>query len=320
MIIVTGAAGFIGSCFLEKLNREGIDDIVAVDRLDDSDKWRGLANKRIQDYLDKDELFERVRSNRLPRVRQIVHMGACSSTTCTDARFVMDNNYAYSRELALWAFRHKIPFLYASSAATYGDGELGFDDDPALLARLRPLNIYGYSKHLFDLWIQAHGHARRATGLKFFNVFGPNEYHKGDMASVLCRRFDEIVAGGDFRLFKSYRAGYGDGEQKRDFIYVKDAIEAMFFFVVHPGKTGLYNLGTGAARSWNDLAKALFAALGQKPRISYIEMPQELRGRYQYFTQAKMERLRKAGFTAPFRSLEESVADYAGYLKGKTYL
>ncbi|QAT16399.1 ADP-glyceromanno-heptose 6-epimerase [Candidatus Velamenicoccus archaeovorus] len=320
MIIVTGAAGFIGSCFLEKLNREGIDDIVAVDRLDGSDKWRGLANKRIQDYLDKDDLLERIRSNRMPRVRQIVHMGACSSTTCTDARYVMDNNFAYSRELALWAFRRKVPFLYASSAATYGDGELGFDDDPALLTRLRPLNIYGYSKHLFDLWIRAHGYSRRATGLKFFNVFGPNEYHKGDMASVLCRRFDEIMAGGDFRLFKSYRADYKDGEQKRDFIYVKDAVEAMFFFIVHPGKTGLYNLGTGEARSWNDLAKALFAALGQKPRIFYIDMPEELRGRYQYFTQARMDRLRKAGFKTSFRSLEESVADYAGYLKGKTYL
>ncbi|MDD5020285.1 MAG: ADP-glyceromanno-heptose 6-epimerase, partial [Candidatus Omnitrophica bacterium] len=259
MIIVTGAAGFIGSCFLEKLNREGIDDIVAVDRLDDSDKWRGLANKRIQDYLDKDELLDRIRSNRLPRVRQIVHMGACSSTTCTDARYVMDNNYAYSRELAQGAFRRKVPFLYASSAATYGDGERGFDDDPALLTSLRPLNIYGYSKHLFDLWIRANGHARRATGLKFFNVFGPNEYHKGEMASVLCRRFDEIAAGGEFRLFKSYRTGYKDGEQKRDFIYVKDAVEAMFFFVVHPDKTGLFNLGTGEARSWNDLAKALFA-------------------------------------------------------------
>jgi ADP-L-glycero-D-manno-heptose 6-epimerase len=320
MIIVTGAAGFIGSCFLEKLNREGIDDIVAVDRLDDSDKWRGLANKRIQDYLDKDELLGRIRSNRLPRVRQIVHMGACSSTTCTDARFVMDNNFAYSRELALWAFRRKVPFLYASSAATYGDGEMGFDDDPALLTRLRPLNIYGYSKHLFDLWIQGNNYTRKATGLKFFNVFGPNEYHKGEMASVLCRRFDEVAAGGDFRLFKSYRPDYKDGEQKRDFIYVKDAVEAMFFFVVHPGKTGLYNLGTGEARSWNDLAKALFAALGQKPRISYIDMPQEIRGRYQYFTEARIERLRKTGFTVPFRSLEESVADYVGYLKDKKYL
>ncbi|MEA3489824.1 MAG: ADP-glyceromanno-heptose 6-epimerase [Candidatus Omnitrophota bacterium] len=320
MIILTGGAGFIGSCFLRKLNEEGIDDVIVVDHLDDSGKWRNLAGKRFRDYVQKDDFLRMVDNDKLPRPEFVVHMGACSSTTLTDAGYFIKNNYEYSKVLAEWAMNRKVPFLYASSAATYGDGGSGYSDSDENTRRLRPLNMYGYSKHLFDLWILNNGFSDKVTGLKFFNVFGPNEYHKGEMMSVICKAFSRVRDEGKIRLFKSYRDDYADGEQKRDFIYVKDAVNVMYDLFRDPARTGIFNLGTGQARSWNDLARAMFAALGKDPDIEYIEMPESLREKYQYFTQADMTKLMEAGCDLEFRTLEESVKDYVGYLEKEEYL
>ncbi|MCK4852537.1 MAG: ADP-glyceromanno-heptose 6-epimerase [Candidatus Omnitrophica bacterium] len=320
MIILTGGAGFIGSCFLWKLNQEGMDDIIVVDHLDGTDKWRNLVGKRFRDYIQKDDFLRLVEGNKLPEPGHIVHMGACSSTTLTDAGHFIRNNYEYSKTLAKWALAHRAPFMYASSAATYGGGEYGYDDGNATSRILRPLNMYGYSKQLFDLWVLNNGFGDMVTGFKFFNVFGPNEYHKGDMRSVICKNFRDVMANGRIRLFRSYRDDYADGEQKRDFVYVKDAVEVMYSFFLKPEKTGIFNLGTGAARSWNDVAKAMFSALGKKADIEYIEMPEHLRPRYQYFTQAEMSGVREAGIRHEFRTLEDSVKDYAGYLRERDYL
>lgn len=320
MVILTGGAGFIGSCFLWKLNQEGIDNIIVVDYLDETDKWRNLLGKRFHDYIQKDDFLRLVNENKLPKPGHIIHMGACSSTTLTDADYFIRNNYEYSKTLANWAFLHKAPFMYASSGATYGDGSSGYDDSNDTTYSLRPLNMYGYSKHLFDLWILNSGFENMATGIKFFNVFGPNEYHKGEMMSVICKNFTEVRDKGRIRLFKSYRDDYADGEQKRDFIYVKDAIEVMYYFFRNPDKTGIFNLGTGVARSWNDVAGAMFSALGKRSGIEYIEMPEYLRPKYQYFTQAEMSKLRSAGCSHKFQSLEDSVKDYVKYLDNKEYL
>ncbi len=320
MIIVTGAAGFIGSCFLWKLNKEGISDVIIVDDINAPDKQKNLSGKRYLKYLHKDEFLQRVKEDSLSGVECLIHMGACTSTTMTDFSYLMSNNYEYSKTLAQWALGHNVPFIYASSAATYGDGSFGYDDSNENTLRLKPLNLYGQSKHLFDLWVIENGYDNKFIGLKFFNVFGPNEYHKGQMASVVYRNFHEVSKGNPMRLFKSYKPEYKDGEQKRDFIYVKDVIEAMYYFFIHPEKSGIFNLGTGQARTWNDLAKALFSAIGKEPRIEYIEMPEHLRNKYQYFTQAKVEKLKAAGFHCRFTSLEEAVKDYAGYLKTDSYL
>ncbi len=320
MVILTGGAGFIGSCFLWKLNQEGIDDIIVVDHLDDTDKWRNLPGKRFHDYIQKDDFLCLVKENKLPKPRHIIHMGACSSTTLTDADYFIRNNYEYSKTLAKWAFIHKAPFMYASSGATYGDGSAGYSDGNDTTYSLHPLNMYGYSKQLFDLWVLNNGFENMATGIKFFNVFGPNEYHKRDMMSVICKNFREVRDQGRIRLFKSYRDDYADGEQKRDFIYVKDAIEVMYFFFRNPDRTGIFNLGTGVARSWNDVAGAMFSALGKRPCIDYIEMPGYLRPKYQYFTQAEMSKLRGVGCEHELQPLEASVKDYVKYLDKKEYL
>jgi ADP-L-glycero-D-manno-heptose 6-epimerase len=305
---------------LWKLNQEGIADIIVVDHLHQSEKWRNLLGKRCRDYIQKNDFLRLVEENRLSRPGYVVHMGACSSTTFTDADYFIKNNYEYSKTLAKWAFRHKAPFLYASSGATYGDGRFGYDDSNETTYKLRPLNMYGYSKQLFDLWVLNNGFENRATGIKFFNVFGPNEYHKGEMMSVVGKRFNEVRDKGRIRLFKSYRQDYADGEQKRDFVYVKDAVEVMYYLFDNPAKTGIFNLGTGTARSWNDLAQAMFAALDKEPAIEYIEMPEGLRPKYQYFTRAKIEKLRTAGCGFKFHSLEDSVKDYTRYLKDGEYL
>jgi ADP-L-glycero-D-manno-heptose 6-epimerase len=222
--------------------------------------------------------------------------------------------------LALWAFEQGIPFIYASSAATYGDGEQGYDDDASKLYNYKPLNMYGYSKHLFDLWLLNSGYITKATGLKFFNVFGPNEYHKGDMRSVICKNYEAVAQKGVLKLFKSYKPDFADGGQKRDFVYIKDVVDAMYFLLENPSLTGIFNLGTGKARAWNDIAKAMFAFSGKKENIEYIDMPENLKEKYQYFTQAKMDRLVEAGYKKPFMELEESVKDYCGYLKAGEYL
>jgi ADP-L-glycero-D-manno-heptose 6-epimerase len=320
MIILTGGAGFIGSCFLAKLNSQGIEDIIVVDNFDDSGKWRNLLNKRFLDFIPKDKFLKLLENDRLRLPQHIIHLGACSSTLVTDYGYLMSNNYEYSRKLGVWAFEHKVPFIYASSAATYGDGSFGYDDSDKNTLRLKPLNIYGQSKQFFDLWLLKNGNVSQAVGLKFFNVFGPNEYHKAEMMSVICRRFAELKSGLPMRLFKSYSAQYQDGEQKRDFIYVKDAVEVMYFFYKNPQIRGIYNLGTGIARSWNDLAKAMFSALKMKTKIKYIEMPPEIKDKYQYFTQANILKLRSCGCQYRFGTLEETVKDYTAYLDSKTYI
>lgn len=315
MIILTGGAGFIGSAYLRRLNDEGIKDVIVVDHLDATDKWKNLRDKKFLDYFQKDDFIALVTSGGAPRPKQVIHIGACSSTTETDGAYFIKNNYEYSKTLAEWALENKAYFMYASSAATYGDGEQGYSDDPKKIPDLKPLNMYGYSKQLFDLWVINNKLYNRVTGLKFFNVFGPNEYHKGDMMSVICKAFPGIQAEGKMRLFKSYKNEYPDGGQKRDFVYIKDVVDVMYWLMKHPGKTGIFNLGTGMARSWNDLANAIFDAMGKKPRIEYIEMPDHLKPKYQYFTQADMTRLAKAGCRHKFMTLEESVKDYAGYLR-----
>ncbi|MFC1804389.1 ADP-glyceromanno-heptose 6-epimerase [Candidatus Omnitrophota bacterium] len=320
MIVLTGGAGFIGSCFLWKLNLEGIDDVVVVDDLNNKDKKLNLAGKRYREYLHKDEFLRRVKANDFPIPEHIIHMGACSSTVLTDENYYIKNNYEYSRALAVWASACGAHFLYASSGATYGNGEFGFDDNDESTRKLQPLNYYGKYKHLFDLWVLDQFLKDKVTGLKFFNVFGPNEYHKKEMRSVVCKKFPEVRDEGRIRLFKSYDPGYKDGEQKRDFIYVKDAVEVMYYFFEHPDKSGIFNLGTGKAHSWNELAEAMFSALGKEPRIEYIEMPDYLQGRYQYFTEAKIEKLKDAGCRYKFRSLKDSVKDYTQYLLKDAHL
>ncbi|MDD5131979.1 MAG: ADP-glyceromanno-heptose 6-epimerase [bacterium] len=319
MIVLTGGAGFIGSGFLWKLNQAGIKDILVVDNLAATEKWRNLAGKSFIDYIHKDKFLSLIESNKAPKPKKVIHLGACSSTTLQDADYFISNNYEYSKKIALWALRHKASFLYASSAATYGAGEYGYQDDQATTFKLRPLNMYGYSKQLFDLWVYHHKLEKKVTGIKFFNVFGPNEYHKGEMMSLVCKRFREVKATGTMKLFKSYRNDVPAGEQKRDFIYIKDAVEMMYFLFANPAKTGIFNMGTGEARSWNDVARSLFKALGIQGKIEYIDMPEILQEKYQYFTQANMDKLLKQK-KYRCRALEDSVKDYAQYLEKNLYL
>lgn len=320
MIILTGGAGFIGSCLLWKLNQKNIRDIIIVDDLDNSDKWLNLRGKQFLDYLQKEEIWDFLGKINSKKIKKIIHLGAFTSTVSKDALYFLQNNYRYSQRLAIWAEEHGVKFIYASSAATYGNGELGYDDDEKILPSLKPLNIYAYSKHLFDLWVLQKGLFKKFLGIKFFNVFGPNEYHKGEMMSLVGKYFREIKDGQPLRLFKSYRPDYPDGEQKRDFVYVKDVVEVMYYFYQHPKISGIFNLGSGQARSWNDLALALFSALRQSPRIEYVDMPSFLREQYQYFTQAKMDKLRRVGCRHRFMSLEEAVRDYVNYLQNHSYL
>jgi len=311
MIIVTGGAGFIGSAFVWKLNQEGIEDIVIVDQLGSDDKWKNLVNLRFADYIHKDEFMNLVLADEVPfEASAVIHMGACSSTTERDADYLWENNYLYSRELAEWALRHNARFIYASSAATYGDGSLSFSDDHEKINQLKPINMYGYSKQIFDLWVLKNKLEDKMVGIKFFNVFGPNEYHKGDMTSVIYKAFNQIRETGKMRLFKSYRKEYPDGGQMRDFIYVKDCLNVMWWFLKNPEVKGIYNLGTGKARTWKDLIKAVFASLERKANIQYIEMPVALRNQYQYFTEAQMNKLKSAGCPVTFAPLEETVRDY----------
>jgi ADP-L-glycero-D-manno-heptose 6-epimerase len=316
VIVVTGGAGFIGSAFIWRLNKEGIEDIIVVDRLGCTEKWKNLVSLKYADYLHKDTFLSMVTDDSLPfSVDAVIHMGACSSTTERDADYLMENNYRYSRRLAQWAISKGIRFIYASSAATYGSGVDGFSDDDRTSMALRPVNMYGYSKQLFDLWILRGGFEKHVTGLKFFNVYGPNEYHKGEMRSVIHKSFGQIVEKGKVSLFKSHRPEYTDGGQKRDFVYVKDCVEVMRWLLEHRTVTGIFNLGTGRSRTWNDLVTAVFSAMHRTPEIEYIPMPDSLQAHYQYFTEARMEKLKTTGCDMRFSSLEEGVADYVeGYL------
>jgi ADP-L-glycero-D-manno-heptose 6-epimerase len=322
MIIVTGGAGFIGSALIAALNKRQISDILVVDQLGTDQKWKNLRNLAFADYVEKDDFLEMVVENRLDFPTEAVfHLGACSDTTETNASYLIKNNYEYSKLLAQWATADNIRFIYASSAATYGDGSAGFSDDEEKIGELRPLNMYGYSKHLFDLWAKRAGLLKKIVGLKYFNVFGPNEYHKGDMRSFVIRAFEQIKATGKVCLFKSYRPKFKDGGQMRDFIYVKDAVDMTLFFYDNPQIGGLFNIGTAKARTWNDLVKAVFAAMDKKPSIEYIEMPESIRNQYQYFTEADIAKLRKAGYKQETTSLEDAVKDYIqNYLQKDGYL
>lgn len=316
-IVVTGGAGFIGSAFLARLNEEGITRIIIVDELGTSDRWKNIAKHRYLDFVHKDEFLVHAERGSLSKeITAIVHMGACSSTTERDADYLMKNNYRYTRVLAEYSLCHNVRFVYASSAATYGSGERGYSDDHGSLEELRPLNMYGYSKYLFDAIALREGYLAKIAGIKFFNVYGPNEYHKEEMRSVVQKSWEQVNKDGKVRLFKSYKAEFGDGEQKRDFIYVKDCCDVILWLLRDRSVNGIFNLGTGEARSWNDLVRAVFSALGKKPSIEYIEMPEALRDQYQYFTEAKMGKLRKAGYTKQFTTLEDGVKDYvSNYLE-----
>ena len=311
MIVVTGGAGFIGSCFVWKLNQMGIDDILVVDHLRENDKWKNLIGKKFNDYLDKESFINLCGDGCFDNtIKTIVHIGACSATTETDTNYLMENNYQYTKHLAEYCLVKDIKFFFASSAATYGDGELGFSDEDETTPNFRPLNMYGYSKHLFDLWTLKNELQDKLTGFKFFNVFGPNEYHKDSMRSLVHKAFPDARDKHKIRLFKSYNPEYSDGGQTRDFVYVKDVLNVMAYFLEHPDIGGIYNIGTGKAQSWNDLANAVFDALNIKGEIKYVDMPDELKDKYQYFTEADLTKLRRAGCNYEFMPLKDSIADY----------
>ena len=310
-IVVTGGAGLIGSNIVAELNRRGETDILVVDDLRHDERWKNLRGLSFADCWHKDRFREAFRNDAgLPSIRTVYHLGACSTTTETDANYLLDNNYLYTQELCKWALRNEVRFIYASSAATYGDGAKGYSDDDALTPELRPLNMYAMSKQLFDMWALRNGILSSVAGLKYFNVFGPGEDHKGDMCSVVNKAYRQIQEDGVVKLFKSYRTDYADGGQLRDFVYVKDAVDLTLFFGEPDAPSGLFNCGTGIARSWNDLVKSVFRAMNIEPQIEYINMPDHLRGKYQYFTQADTSKLRAAGYTRAFLTLENSVADY----------
>ncbi len=316
-ILITGAAGFIGSALAWRLNQRGRDDLLLVDHLGHNAKWRNLVPLRYVDYRDRDELGEWLKLGKMPdSIEAVFHLGACSATTEPDAGYLMRNNFGMTRDLCDFCLdRPKpIPFIYASSAATYGDGAQGYSDTLEDLAGLRPLNGYGYSKQAFDLWAKGQGILDQIVGLKFFNVYGPNEYHKGDMKSMVAKAFDQIMTEGKVKLFKSHHPDYQDGEQLRDFVHVLDAVDIALFFLDPSTRGGLYNVGTGTPRSWNAMMHALFAALGRPAHIDYVDMPPVLRGKYQYFTQADIGKLRQIGYRASIMSLEEGIAQYAPYL------
>lgn len=312
-ILVTGGAGFIGSALVHALNQRGLTNIVVSDLLGSDEKWKNLTPLKFADYVEGGTLRSRlsVQPSAFGKFSAIFHLGACSATTERNASYLIDNNYAFTKELAAWALEHDARFIYASSAATYGDGAQGMSDTDENIARLRPLNMYGYSKHLFDLHAQREGWLRRIVGVKYFNVFGPNEDHKGDMRSLVNKAYQQILTTGRVGLFKSYHPDYKDGEQKRDFLYVKDAVEMTLHFAEKaPAVGGLYNLGSGEANTWLTLTKAIFAALNREPAIDFIEMPEVLRGKYQYFTQADIGKIRATGYKRAMTPLAESVRDY----------
>ncbi len=323
-VIVTGGAGFIGSAVVWRLNEMGVDDILIVDRMDDTDKWKNLTPLRFADYIDGYDLIEDLDDFKDASV--VFHLGACSSTTETDADFMIRNNYQYTQDLARWAVKTDVRFIYASSAATYGDGSAGMTDGTDGLDKLRPLNVYGYSKHLFDQYAARTGMFDKIVGLKYFNVFGPNENHKGDMRSLVNKAFDQINATGKLQLFKSANPEYADGEFGRDFVYVKNAVDMTLHFF-EPLATasasgmsgGLFNVGSGGMNTWNALADAIFKALDLPTNVEFVEMPIHLRDRYQYHTQADLTRIRDAGYTAETTPLDEAVGEYVReYLvKGK---
>jgi len=312
-ILVTGGAGFIGSALVWALNRRGLTNIVISDLLGQDEKWKNLVPLKFTDYIEAGAFRERIAAQAgvFGKFSAVFHLGACSATTEKNASYLIDNNFAYTKELAAWSLAQRARFIYASSAATYGDGAQGMDDRSADLAALRPLNMYGYSKHLFDLYAQRAGILDAIVGVKYFNVYGPNEDHKADMRSLVNKAYQQILETGEVRLFKSYKTEYKDGEQMRDFLYVKDAIEMTIHFAeTATNAGGLYNLGSGEANTWLTLSRAIFSALGREPQIEFIEMPEVLRGKYQYYTKADIAKLRNTGYAKPLTPLPEAVRDY----------
>ena len=312
-ILVTGGAGFIGSALVWALNQRGVTDIVVSDILGRDEKWKNLVPLKFADYVEAPDLRRGLLASpkHFGKFTHVFHLGANSATTEKDATHLADNNYTYTKELAAWALADDARFVYASSAATYGDGAQGMDDQSENLAALRPLNMYGYSKHLFDLHAQRQGWLNRIVGVKYFNVYGPNEDHKGDMRSLVNKAFEQISTSGRLKLFKSHRPDFKDGEQQRDFLYVKDAVEMTLHFAEQaPTVGGLYNLGSGEANTWLTLARAIFAAMGKPEQIDFIDMPETLRGKYQYYTRADTAKLRATGYVRPMTPLAEAVRDY----------
>ena len=322
MFIVTGGSGLIGSSVVWELNRNGIDDILIVDHLGTSDKWKNLAPLRYNDYMEKNDFLEKLERNFFSgrKIDGVFHLGACSATTERDASYLVENNFRYTAKLAEFCVNNYIRMIYASSCATYGDGSCGYADNEDEIEKLRPMNMYGYSKQMFDLYAKKRGWLEQLIGCKFSNVYGPNERHKADMRSVVLRCYEQITACGRMQLFKSYKKEYADGEQLRDFLYAKDAVKMMWFLYNSPA-AGLFNIGSGKAESWNKLAAAAFSALGRDVDIEYIEMPEHLRDRYQYYTCAEMGKLRSLGYNEETTSLEDAVRDYiCNYLVTGKYL
>ena len=311
MIIVTGGAGLIGSAVVWKLNGRGVDDILIVDHNPDGDKDDNLAALKYSQYIDKSDFLQKVFDGRLSdSIESIIHLGACTDTTKTDKEYLYQNNFDYTRKLASYAVNNKIRFIYASSAATYGNGEKGYADDEKLIPALEPLNEYARSKQMFDLWATENDLLDKIAGLKYFNIFGPNEGHKGEMRSMVAKAFEQIWSSGEVRLYKSHREEYEDGEQQRDFLYVKDAAEITLFFLDNPALNGIYNIGSGRAESWNVLTNALFEALDLEPKIRYIDMPGNIREQYQYHTRAETDKLIDSGYQSDITPLVEAIRDY----------
>ncbi len=326
MKIITGGAGFIGSAICWRLNTLGNHDILIVDEDTKGTKQQNLNGLDFVDFIDKDSFLKKVQTGAINyKVDSIYHMGACSSTTENNMEYLIENNVEYSKSLGLWSIKNNTKFIYASSAATYGDGSIGFDDDISLIHKLKPLNKYGLSKQMFDMWVIGNNYHSKFTGLKYFNVFGPNENHKGDMRSMVNKAYGQILETGKLKLFRSLKPDYKDGEQKRDFIYIKDAVEMTLFFdpFNEAGKkqTGIYNIGSGTAATWLDAANAVFASLGKDPKVEFIDIPENIKDQYQYYSKANIEKIKLAGFERGIMKLEDSISEYVkNYLVEGKYL
>lgn len=308
--IVTGGAGLIGCNLVKALNARGETDVVVVDHLNHPAKQRNLDALRYRDYMEKSAFRAALRAGAVARADTVFHLGACSSTTETNKTYLDDNNVGYTRDLCEWCLGNDTRFIYASSAATYGDGALGYSDDDGLIPQLKPLNLYGGSKQEFDRWALDNNRLDRIVGLKYFNVYGPHEDHKESMRSVVNKAHSQIRETGELGLFKSYRTDYADGQQERDFVYVRDAVNVTLHFHDHRNVSGIFNCGTGQARTWLDLARAIFAAMGREPNIRFVDMPANIRDKYQYHTEADISKLRGAGYAAAFTSIEDGVREY----------